>query len=276
MEDFFQLIINSPKENIESLVIARAMQLEDSISSDKERISPNERKFEYNSYYHGFIKKDVKIFSSMASGDLECFHLENYDYLIAFFNYIKDNNVDNKYKAMQLMSMFLDSYFGEYRGVDNRGKFILMNGGNISVDKFKNQGLAACSERAALTNNILEMLGLDSYYVTGSVDEEQHAFNIILNNNDNCYYLIDTTSCCGLFELNNNKIGSNIGSSTYIYNLGKRKAQLDEFLLQGKEKSLYNQIAVRAEDGRIGYFNNGEMKRYEVEPILLEEQQRSR
>ena len=31
MKGFFQLIINSPKENIESLVIARAMQLKNSI-----------------------------------------------------------------------------------------------------------------------------------------------------------------------------------------------------------------------------------------------------
>ncbi len=267
MEDFMQSVLNCSDSELERIVISRAMELEDNASTDRKFIMPDESLDDYTSYYHGFIKKDVKIYSSLGNSDDECYTLDNYDYLISFFKYVRDNNINSKIDAIKSMSEFMDNYFGEYCGIDKRADFIKSNGGNTTIDIFKGSGLAACSEKAAIANNILSMMGFDSFYMTGEVNGEQHAFNTILTKN-NHLTLIDTTSCSGLYDQDNNLIGS----ATYFFNLGEINDQVESFVSNGTPLSLPSAIARIDDDGKIKYEKNGNTKVYQVEPLLLTEE----
>ena len=73
----------------------------------------------------------------------------------------------------------MDNYLGNFCGEDKRTQYLLQYNGNATIDCFKGKNLAAFSERAAITSNLLEMIGIRCIYVTGTVNKEQHAFNIM-------------------------------------------------------------------------------------------------
>lgn len=266
MEDIFQLLLECPEEKIEDIILEKAKQLEEAPSTERKIIIPNESLYGYESYYHGFIKSDVKIFSSMGNSDDECYTLGNYDYLISFFKFIRDSNISNKNDAIISLATFMDQYFGEYCGIDQRADYLKKYDGEATIDVFKGMGLAACSERAAVANNILTMLGANAYFISGEVNGEQHAFNIILNRK-NQFRLVDTTSCCGLYDSNNNLVGK----TTYINNLGEINDKLEGFLLNEQPLKFYDMIARIDANGKIKYEGNGKIKQYKAEPILLDE-----
>ena len=56
-----------------------------------------------------------------------------------------------------------------------------------------------------------------------------------------------------------------------MYNMGSINDKLEGFILKGEAASLYDTIARKNEDGSIKYEKNGRLKKYSVEPILLEE-----
>ena len=267
MEDFFQLLLKCPEDEIEELVISRARELEESLSTDRKIIIPNESLFDHQSYYHGFIKSDVKVYSSLGNSDEEYYTLGNYDYLISFFKFIRKNNITNKNEAIKYLTIFIDQYFGEYCGVDQRAEYIRSKGGEATIDIFKSKGLAACTERSAAASNIMAMMGLDPFFLTGTINGEQHSFNILINKK-NQVILVDTTSCCGLYDSETHEVGS----ATYIYNLGELNESLEAFLLNGKSFKFYDTIARITPEGTIKYETNGKHKVYQVEPIILDEE----
>lgn len=269
MNEFLKMIINWKDEDLERIVLDRANELENSESTERKIIMPNERIDCYESYYKGFIKKDVKIYNSIGSGDSLCYTLGDYSYLIEFFRYVKNNNINNLNEILKKMSSFVDSYFGIFNGEGKSEQFIYSLGGNITIDKFKGKSLAACSERSAIVNNVLEMLGIKTIYVTGQVNGGQHAFNIILDKN-NGYHIFDTTCCCGLYDENNNELGT----VSYRYSLGQMSDDLEKFLTEEKEFKLPDAICRMQKDGSLKYEENGRIKKYIIEPILLEDKKR--
>lgn len=266
MDDFFKIIINCRDEELEDIIKERMMELESSVSTDRKIIVPNERTYEYGSYYKGFIKSDVKIYFSMEFIPNVCYSLANYDYAISFFKKVKELGIKNKLDVIKYLSSFMDDYFGYFCGDDKREQFLLQYNGGATIDCFKGTNLAACSERAAITNNVLEMIGIKSIYVTGTVNGEQHAFNIIINNNGQ-YYLLDTAFNCTLYD-ERNKV---LGTVPFFYSLGVMNEQLEQFLMYNKSLRFYDRIARKNAVGVIKYENNAQFRKYSIEPILLED-----
>jgi len=271
MNNFLDIILHCKDDELKNIVIKRAFELEESESTDRNYIIPSENLHDYDSYYHGFIKSDVKIFSSIGNSNEECYTLNNYDYLVEFFKYIREKNVKSKSDLIKYMSSFMDNYFGEYKGIDKRADFLRTKEGTATIDMFKKTGLAACSERAAIANNILTMIGFDSFFLTGEINGEQHAFNAILTSN-NHLTLIDTTHCSGLYDKDNNLIGT----ATYFYNLGTINNISSSYITGYEPLELQDSIARIDDDGYIRYEANGNLKKYCIEPFHLTEEENKR
>lgn len=266
MDDFFNAVINCSNDELENIIKERIFLLESSNSTDRKIIIPNEMEDDYGSYYKGFIKKDVKIYFSMDFVHNACYSMANYDYILSFFKKIKELGIKSKLEVIRYLSSFMDDYFGKFSGEDKRERFLLQYNGNATIDCFKGKNLAACSERAAITNNLLEMIGIRSIYVTGTVNDEQHAFNIIMNNNDQ-YFILDTSFNCGLYDMENNFFGT----VPFFQLLGKMNEQIEKFLVHKKTLKFYERIARKNDDGSIQDENNGQIRKYSIEPIILEE-----
>lgn len=264
MDDFLKIIINCSDDEFEHILMERIMLLEDTSSDNRDTIVPNERTYEYGSYYNGFIKKDVKIYFSMEYMPLACYTLGNYDYVFSFFKKIKELGINNKLEVIKYLSSFMDEYFGSFCGVDKREQFLLKYNGNATIDCFKGKNLAACSERAAIVNNILEIIGISCIYVTGTVNGEQHAFNIVINNNK--YYLLDTAFNCTLYD-DKNKV---LGTVPFFYSLGVMNGQLENFLMRDVSMQFDDRVTRKMPDGVIKYEKNGQIRKYSIEPIMLD------
>lgn len=268
MDDFLERIISCNEEEINDIIKEKIYLMEESDSSETKIIIPNEHLYDYGSYYKGFIKYDVKIFPSTddCSGKVT-YMLANYNYIFEFFKSIKKFNINKKINAIFYLSTFLDEYFGNPDTVnpDDRERFLMELNGQATIENLRGKGLAACSERAAVANNLMEMLGLNSIYVTGEVNGEQHAFNIVIK--DNKYFIVDTTNRCGLYDEYNNIIGT----VTYYHNLGEINESINLFLTTG-ERHLYPQKIARKKDEKIVLVNNGEKKSYCIEPIKMDEE----
>lgn len=266
MDDFLVKIFNANEDELLAIVSEKVMLLESQSVMGRDIIIPNERFDDYQSYYLGFIKNDVKIYPSMGYADSICYTLGTHDYLLEFVKEIKKQNIKNKTDILKFLSSFLDGYFGLFCGVDDREQYIGSLGGYISIDSFKGKGLAACSERAALANNILELFGIKSIYVTGMVNGEQHAFNIIVNKKG-VYHILDTSYNCSLYD-ENNKV---IGNVTSMFELGSFDDSLKKFLFEGEERKFDDGVAIKRNDGTVIFRRNGEVREYSIEPIKLED-----
>lgn len=269
MNEFLYNVLNSSDEELIKIVNERANMLELNSLFERKIIAPNERLYDYQSYYLGFIKKDVKIYFSMGAADSGCYTLGNYDYLVDFFKIIRDRKISKNSDILKHLSSLMDEYFGQYCGTDKREKYIISMGEYTTIDSFKGKSMAACSERAAVSNNILEMLGIRSIFVTGLVNGQQHAFNIVIDNND-CYFVLDTAYNCCLYDSNNNVLGT----VSYMHGLGKMNEDLERFLFESKEFSFADGFARKNNDGLIGFVKNGRLRKYEIEPIKLEEEKK--
>ena len=265
MDDFLNAVINCSDEELENIIKERIFLLESSNSTDRKTIIPNEKSDDYCSYYTGFIKNDVKIYFSMDFVPNACYSMANYDYILLFFKKVKELGIKNKLEVIRYLSSFMDDYFGKFSGEDKREKFLLQYNGNATIECFKGKNLAACSERAAITNNLLEMIGIRSIYVTGTVNEEQHAFNIVMNNNK--YYILDTAFNCCLYDKDNNVLGT----VPFFQPLGNMNEQIEDFLMHDKPLKFYERIARKSDDGSILNENNGQIRKYSIESIVLEE-----
>ena len=266
MENFLETILTCKEEELTTIIKEKIYILENMPSTERKTIAPNESKYDYESYYVGFIKNDVKIYFSMDMNYNAGYTLGNYDYLFTFFSKIRELNIKTKIDIIKYLPTFMEEYFGKYCGTDKREEYLIQYKGEATIDCLKGKGLAACSERAAIANNILEMLDTKSIYVTGNVENEQHAFNILIDKN-NKYFLLDTTSACGLYDEENNLIGS----ASYFFKLGEISNKLESFLLEEKTLTFPDLIARKHKDGKVKYEMNGRVKKYTIEPIMLEE-----
>lgn len=266
MNDFLNDIISCSDEELENIIKERLFFLESSNSTDRKTIIPNERTDDYGSYYNGFIKNDVKIYFSMDFNPNACYSMSSYDYALSFFKKIKKLGIKNQLDVIKYLSSFMDDYFGAFCGEDKREQFLLQYKGTATIDCFKGKNLAACSERAAITNNLLEMIGIRSIYVTGTVNDEQHAFNIIINKN-NQYYILDTSFNCGLYDNQNNILGT----IPFFQSLGQLDEQVEKFLMHGEPVRFYERIVRKNNEGLIINEKNGQIRKYSIEPIMLVE-----
>lgn len=174
-----------PKEKIDLVIAKRVEELERTAIKIKE-IGNVERPNENASHHKGFISKDTKVCYTISQNG---YSISSTDYLYDFINYIKNNNLS---PTPNTVFKFLDEYFGSRTSTDVRNERDFTD-----IANFKHSGNAMCTERAALANNILSFLGIETYFCDGAVcntngEGEAHAF-LIIKNSKGKYSLYDPT-----------------------------------------------------------------------------------
>lgn len=155
--------------------------------------------FEHLTPHKGFIDKNT-IITNVDS--YCCISSNRYAYI---FTYLliknKINNLDN---AIPGIFYFLDNYFGQEGDDEKRLQIFEANQSNGIPDiaLLERKNCAVCAERAALAQNLFSLLGIESFYVTGRVSDENelvpHAFNVI--NYKGKYFLFDASMVQPIYE----------------------------------------------------------------------------
>ena len=157
-------------------------------------------------YHKGFIHPNTRIkFENLA---IETYGMETTDYFYEFAKYIwKTGWIKTQQNFMTSLLYFLDQYFGiEHTDKDYRSSVFWNKVQNITDDDeffaimdankigdLKGLGVAQCTERSAVAQNLLSLFGFESYYCIGGLKHEEqsegHAYNVVKGSKN--YYLID-------------------------------------------------------------------------------------
>jgi len=200
--DIIEKIINSNDEEIDGII-------DDEIKNE-EIVSPKVEQLGFTSknmfcFHKGFIPLKTRIkYSNYA---LETYSMETTDFIYSFGHFIKKYDIKDKASIIHYLEYFIDNYFGPYQ---NKSRESILNEvawnstttdeeyfqalDNNKIGDLKGTGAAECTERTALSQQILSILGFDVYYCTGYYTDskgrnEAHAFNITKNKNG--YTILD-------------------------------------------------------------------------------------
>lgn len=136
---------------------------------------------DFNMYYDFF--KQIK---NSTIADLNDLLKETFIYLNEFFGNQENKNIKNR-------DDLINDYLLKDESISDEEYLNLKN--NLQISVFKNKGVAMCSERTALAQNLFSLLNVESYYCSGVIknsleaDCSGHAFNVICN--DGKYYVVD-------------------------------------------------------------------------------------
>ena len=155
------------------------------LSSDKEFISENIRL----NVMSGMVADEV----NLTMGDCT----EAYKTLIRRIQKLENVDFENMMKEIYMTTK---DFFGGIEKVDaEERKYFYLHLGDMGeegkVSDLKGRNIAACVERAALSQNLLKFLGFDSVYkvsqVTNGDSTEVHAYNLV--SYEGKYYIFDST-----------------------------------------------------------------------------------
>jgi len=114
---------------------------------------------------------------------------------------LKIENIDTTdiYAISDVIIETVNDYFNGYANIDQRMKYYKTRDfekpGENKISNLKGTGAAMCVERAAVTQNLLTLLGINSFFKTSGIinnnEKEVHSYNIIEHNNK--YYIFDTS-----------------------------------------------------------------------------------
>lgn len=173
-------------EEIESFIKNRIMELE--FGSQEKTVGQG-----YTTTFEDYISSKVKFKPVASFRDRECPNLV-YDDIFPYFELIKKLATEKIYlnelflftPLMFEIFNYMSSNESKCDSVDTLFErqllyFDAMNTGrkNISIKDFHKNRSACCSENTGLAHNIFKILGIDSQFVIGKRNDENHAFNII-------------------------------------------------------------------------------------------------
>ena len=114
---------------------------------------------------------------------------------------IKNNNVSTFKDICACIYETVDEYFGGIKNIKTRMNYyntlddIMAEEDIGKVSTLKGKGAAMCVERAMLSQNLLKSLGINSFYKTSAImnneKKEIHAYNLVEYNNT--FYIFDTS-----------------------------------------------------------------------------------
>ncbi len=159
-----------------------------------------------NCIFKGYIESKTRIkYDKLA---LETYGMETTDFLYEFAYFIQERKISSKSSLIHSLELFINKYFGypNNRGDERGDVFYIKAMESTTTDEeffealknnklgyLKGLGVAQCTERGAVAQQILSLFDIESYYCIGYVDigmtQEYHCFNII--NNKNNYVLLD-------------------------------------------------------------------------------------
>lgn len=110
-------------------------------------------------------------------------------------------NIDNSniYELSQIVLETVDEFFGGFDNIESRMNYYysedFQESENNKISDLKGTGAAMCVERAALSQNLLKSLGINSFFKTSGIiknnNKEVHSYNLIEFNDR--YYIFDST-----------------------------------------------------------------------------------
>lgn len=224
MDESFQIddFVNVSKEietldgsDLKEYVISRILWLEKRAKEQKLGITDDNKIL---SIYKGYISSNSPIKSSKSA---EAFYLDNINIYYDFIKQYKEHiNEDDLLKMFQDLQNYFTDTFGLMGSQKKRNEVYceysselqnkLFDEG-LSVHKLTEKGAAMCLERSAILQNILSLLGLNSYFIYGKLEKisinntssELHSYNIVKITKDD-YLIYDISNPLSL-EYNNEK-----------------------------------------------------------------------
>lgn len=203
--DDFVTISNKINElddiGLKDFLVKRLLWLEQNSTIQKLGMTDDEK---IVSVYKGYISSNSPIKSSKSA---EAFYLDNiniyYDFIVQYKMHI---NEDDLLKMFQDLQNYFTDTFGLTGSQKKRNEVYcehsielqskLTDNELLSVHKLTEKGAAMCLERSAILQNILSLLGLNSYFIYGKLEKitidntssELHSYNIVKITKDD--YLI--------------------------------------------------------------------------------------
>ena len=156
------------QEKIEEITNNIVNSLEENAKKTSE-IGNVERPTADASHHKGYISKDTKVCYNLSEG----YYMKTTDYINEFVEYVRKNNL---HPSPHTIFKFINDYFGKVSNTDNRSEMRFKD-----ISDFRHSDEAFCTERAALANNILSFLGMETWFCDGSIygskgEVENHAF----------------------------------------------------------------------------------------------------
>ena len=200
--DLLEKVLNCNEEEVDDIVKSSIESC--NTLSDKKEILGFTGLGNTNEIHKGFINLDTRI--KYASQNIEDYSMKTTDYFYEFAHFIRNNNIDNIKKLIYNLEYFINNYFGypqegsreevfNYEAMKNSKTddefFTAIE--NNQIGDLKGKGVALCTEKSALAEQILSMYGIESYYTIGCVENEKeevpHCYNIVKRKND--YAILD-------------------------------------------------------------------------------------
>ncbi len=151
---------------------------------------------DYTIIFDDYISSKVKFKPVASLKKKECPNLI-YDDILPYFELIKELAKEKTYLnelfLFPLLMFEIFNYMSSKENKDNIGDTLIerqllyfnaMNTEkeNVSIKEFHKNKYAFCYENTGLAHNVFKILGIDSQFVIGKRNNENHAFNIIFPN----------------------------------------------------------------------------------------------
>lgn len=112
---------------------------------------------------------------------------------------IKDIDSTNVYEVAYLILEVVDIFYGGFANIDTRMDYYypsdFVESKDNKMSNLKGEGAAMCVERAALAQNLLQSLDINSFYKISGIlrngSKEVHSYNLV--EFDDKYYIFDPT-----------------------------------------------------------------------------------
>ena len=192
--------------------------------------------FEYTVPHKGIIDKDTTVTNS------DCvFKFKTNKYVYLFVDGLIKYNIHELGTAMNYIYYFIRDYFELEGNHKNRDVLFAQNKDEYDIEDLKGKNAAVCNERAAVAQNLFSILGIESYYMVGQVNETPHAYNIV--NHKGEYFLYDASTVIPRYEN-----GKQVDWLAYV-----KPVSMEQL------KTLLNGGKISFDDGRI-YLSFGKYK----------------
>lgn len=245
--NLIEKIINSNTDEEINTLITEAINQHNDNSTRVEQLGFLENG-KFNHIFKGFIGLNTRIKYENLS--METYGMKTTDFFYEFAHFIKKNNVTNKLAFIYNLEFFINQYFGYPKNTGDQRRSIFNDRAfnttstdeeyfqalqNNKIGDLKGLGLAQCTEKGALAQQLLSIFDIESYYCMGAVSlnngQEAHCFNIIKRKND--YALLDF-SC-----------------------------PVTSYTKDGKIKGYYPFVEILSNEEFEEFVNNGEIKSFE-------------
>lgn len=226
----------------------------------------------------GYIPKNTRIVYAVygysnyrSSNGGQYYYLDDESYILDFFKYIKDKDIDDNYDFILCVNKFLKQYLvRDINKVDREEMFKLICKNEEdyyepikehSILDFKNNGAAECSEYSAITENIFSIFGFDIYYMM----DRTHAYNLLIEEGKVSILDYANWVCC--FDINYKYLGR----LPYYVEIPEFDDELFDNIKNFKERIKLPDYYFLVMNDDLIEVRNGEERDYGIDGMIKEE-----